>query len=78
MNVAIAEAVNFASPLRLQRRRADDEDFLDAGLARQQFRDADALNRFAESHVVGQDRSARADGERNAIELVRQQFRLEQ
>ena len=37
LHVAVAEAVDFAPPLRLERRRADDEHLADLGLAGQQL-----------------------------------------
>ena len=73
---AVAEAVNFVPPLRLERRRTDDEHLADAGFSRQQLGDADTLYRLAKPHVVGQDGPAGADGKRDAVELIRQQWHL--
>ena len=78
LHVAVAEAVDLAAPLRLERRRADDQHLLDLGLARQELGRPDPLDRLAEPHVVGQDRPAGAGGEGDAVELVRQQRDLEQ
>ena len=44
-------------------------------LAREELRDADALDCLAEPHVVGEDRAAGADGERDAVELIGQERR---
>ena len=76
--VAVAEPLDFVSPLRLERRRADDQHLTDVGLARQQLGNADPLDRLAQPHVVGQDRPPGSDGERDAVQLVRQQFGLQQ
>ena len=78
LHVAIAEAVNFAAPLRFERRRADDQHLLDLGFAGQKLRRADALDRLAQAHVVGQHRPAGTGGEGDAVELIGQQRDLEQ
>ena len=50
----------------------------DAGLAGQQLGRAHALDGLAQSHVVGQDRPARARGKGHALDLVRQQLDLQE
>ena len=75
---ALREPFDLASPLRLDRRRAHDQHLLDLGLAREQLRDADRLDRLAEAHIVGEHRAAGADRERDAVELVRQELGAEQ
>ena len=50
----------------------------DVGLAGEQLGDADRLDRLAEAHVVGQDRAAGADGEGDAVELIRQELGAKQ
>ena len=73
-----AEAIDFASPLALQRRGADDQHAADVGQSGEQLGHADALDRLAQSHVVGQHGPAGTDGERDPVQLVGQQFGVEQ
>jgi hypothetical protein len=68
-----AEAGDLLFPFRLQRRRADDEDPLDALAPRQQLAAGDGLDGLAERHVVG-EQSALAEGEMHrSVALIRQQ-----
>ena len=77
LGVARRKAQDFAAPLGFDRGGADDQHFADAGFARQEFRDSDTLDGFAEPHVVGQDRPSRAGGEGDAVQLVGQEFRFQ-
>lgn len=68
-----AEAGDLLFPFRLQRRRANDEDPLDAFAPRQQLAAGDGLDGLAEPHVVG-EQSALAESEvHRALALIRQQ-----
>ncbi len=75
---ASRETPDLAAPLRLERRRANDEHLVDVRLPRQELRYPDSLDRLAEPHVVRQDRAPGADGEGDPVELVRQKRHREQ
>jgi hypothetical protein len=75
---ALREPLHLGRPLGLERSGANDEDPRDAGLARQELRRADALDRLPQAHVVGQDGPAGPGGEGDAVELVGQERRLEE
>ena len=74
--IPVTEPVDLVAPLRFERRGANDENLLDAGFPGEQLGDADALDRFAQPHVISQDGSAGPDGESDAVKLVGKQFRL--
>ena len=70
--------MDLAPPLRLERRRANDQHLANVGLSGQHLGDADALDRFAQPHVVGQYGPAGTDGEGDAVQLIGKQLGLEQ
>jgi hypothetical protein len=76
--VVVREALDLAAPLGLQRGGAHDENARNARHPAQQLRNADALDRLAEAHVVGQDRAARAHREGDPIQLVGKQLTCDQ
>ncbi len=69
--------MDFVPPLRFQRSGANDQHAADAGLAGENLGDADALDRLAQAHVVGQNRAANASGKGDSFELIRQQLDLQ-
>ncbi len=78
LHIAIAKAMNLGPPLALERRGTHDQHLTHTGLAGQQLGHAHALNRFSETHVVGQDRPSGAGGKCHAIELIGQERRLQE
>ena len=76
--VAFGKTPDFRFPLRFERSRANHQYFANIDFPREKLSDAHPLDRFAQAHVVGQNRPSPAGGEGNPIQLVRQQFRLEQ
>src|SRR5438093_7291707 len=73
--VAFGKAPDFRFPLRFERSGANHQYFSDIDFTREKLSHAHALDRFAEAHVVGQNRPPPAGGDGNPIQLVRQQFR---
>ena len=78
LHLPVTEAMDFAPPLRLERRRADDEHLLDPRLPGKQLGHADPLDRFPEAHFVGENCPSRTHGKRDPVELIRQEFGFEQ
>mgnify|MGYP002064300588 CR=1 FL=1 len=74
----MAEPFDLDAPLRFQGSRTDHQHFGDGGIAGHQFGHTDALNGFAEPHVISQNRPAGPDGKRNAVQLIGKQFGLQQ
>ena len=78
LHVAVGKTANLVSPLRFHRSGADDQHLADLGLAGENLGHAHALDRLAQAHVVGQHRPARLDGEGDPVELIGEEFRLQQ
>ena len=73
LNRTACKTLDFRVPLGFEAGGANNKDTLDAGLEREEFRHAHALDGFAQPHVVGQNGAAGANGKRDAVELVRKE-----
>ena len=70
VRLVLGEALDLLLPLRLEGGRADDEHATRARMLNQQLGGSDGLNRFAESHLIAEQRTTDVGREPCALRLI--------